>query len=44
VTKADMLVRKTAGLAKGLVPEIEVDRARALLFDLQQQVATSRAD
>ena len=44
VAKAEMLVRKTAGLAKGLVAEIEVDRARALLFDLQQQVATSRAD
>ena len=37
--KAEVLVRKTAGLAKGLVAEIEVDRARALLFDLQQQVA-----
>ena len=44
VAKAEVLVRKTAGLAKGLVAEIEVDRARALLFDLQQQVAASRAD
>ena len=35
--KAEVLVRKTAGLARGLVPEIEVDRARALLFDLRQQ-------
>ena len=44
VAKAEVLVRKTAGLAKGLVAEIEVDRARALLFDLQQQVAASRAN
>ena len=44
VAKAEVLVRKTAGLAKGLVAEIEVDRARALLLDLQQQVAASRAD
>ena len=42
--KAEELVRKTAGLAKGLVAEIEVDRARALLRDLQQQVAAARAD
>ena len=44
VAKAEVLVRKTTGLAKGLVPGIEVDRARALLFDLQQQVAASRAN
>jgi outer membrane protein TolC len=44
VAKAEVLARKTAGLAKGLVAEIEVDRARALLFDLQQQVAVSRAN
>ena len=44
VAKAEVLARKTAGLAKGLVAEIEVDRARALLFDLQQQVAASRAN
>ena len=31
-------------LAKGLVPEIEVDRARALLFDFQQQAAASRGN
>jgi outer membrane protein TolC len=42
--RSEVLARKTAGLAKGLVAEIEVDRARALLFDLQQQVATSRAN
>jgi outer membrane protein TolC len=44
VVKAEGLVQKTTGLARGLVPEIEVDRARALLFDLQQQVAVSRAN
>jgi outer membrane protein TolC len=44
VSRAEVLARKTAGLAKGLVAEIEVDRARALLFDLQQQVATARAN
>ena len=44
VAKANVLVQKTAGLARGLVPEIEVDRARALLFDLQQQAAASRAN
>ena len=44
VVKAEGLVQKTTGLARGLVPEIEVDRARALLLDLQQQVAASRAN
>ena len=44
VAKAEVLVDKTTGLAKGLVAEIEVDRARALLFDLQQQVAEARAN
>jgi len=44
VARAEVLVRKTTGLAEGLVPGIEVDRARALLFDLQQQVAASRAN
>ena len=44
VAKAKLLVPKTAGLAKDLVAGIEVDRARALLFDLRQQVAASRAD
>ena len=42
--KADVLVRKTTGLARGLVPEIEVDRARALLFDLRQEVIVARAN
>ncbi len=44
VAKAEVLVNKTAGLAGGLVPEIEVDRARALRFDLQQQEAAARAN
>ena len=44
VMKAEGLVKQTAGLARGLVPEIEVDRARALQFDLQQQMARARAD
>jgi len=42
--RADALVRKTAGLAKGLVAEIEVDRARDLAFDLRQQIAAARAN
>jgi outer membrane protein TolC len=42
--KANDLVNRISGLAKGLVPEIEVDRARALQYDLQQQVATARAN
>jgi outer membrane protein TolC len=44
VARAEALTKHTAGLARGLVPEIEVDRARALLFDLRQQVAGARAD
>ena len=41
--KADDLVRRIRGLARGLAPEIEVDRARALLLDLEQEIAASRA-
>ena len=44
VGRAEVLVRKTTGLARGLVPQIEVDRARALLFDLQQEVIVARAN
>lgn len=44
VARGEVLARKTAGLAKGLVAGIEVDRVRALLFDLRQQVAASRAN
>ena len=42
--KAEVLVRKTAGLARLLVPEVEVARARALLYDLRQEVTMSRAN
>ncbi len=42
--KAEALVRKTAGLARDLVPEIEVDRAKALLYDLRQEVIVARAN
>jgi outer membrane protein TolC len=42
--KAQILVNKTTSLARGLVPEIEIDRARAELYDLQQQVAAARAN
>ena len=41
VDKAKLLVDKTTSLARGLVPGIEVDRARAELFDLEQQVAAA---
>jgi outer membrane protein TolC len=44
VAKAEALAGKTAGLARLLVAENEVDRAKALLFDLQQQVAGTRAN
>ena len=44
VARAEELVRKTAGLARGLVPEIEVDRRRALLFNLRQGVVAARAN
>ncbi len=41
--KAEDLVRRVEGLAPGLVPAIEIDRARALLLDLEQEIAASRA-
>jgi outer membrane protein TolC len=41
--KAEDLVRRIQGLARGLTPEIEVDRIRALLLDLEQEIAASRA-
>jgi outer membrane protein TolC len=44
VAKAEELVRKVTGLAEGLVSRIEIDRARSLLYDLQQQAVSSRAD
>ena len=40
--KAEVLVRQIESLAKGLVPEIEVDRVRVLLADLNQQAAAAR--
>jgi outer membrane protein TolC len=42
--KAKNLVNRTTSLARGLVPEIEVDRARAELYDLEQQEAAARAN
>ncbi len=42
--RAEGLVRKTEGLAHGLIPQIEVDRAKALLYDLRQQVVATRAN
>jgi outer membrane protein TolC len=44
VEKAQILVNKTTSLARGLVPEIEINRARAELYDLQQQTAAARAN
>ncbi len=41
--KAEDLVRRITGLARGLVAEIEVDRVRTLLLDLEQEIAASRA-
>ena len=41
--KADELLRRIESLAKGLVAEIEVDRARTLQADLNQEVAAARA-
>ena len=40
--KAEVLVKQIESLAKGLVPEIEVDRARVLRADLNQQAAAAR--
>ena len=42
--KGQVLVDKTTGLARGLVPAIEIDRAQAELSDLQQQTAVARAN
>jgi outer membrane protein TolC len=44
VAKNEDLVRRIEGLAKGLVAEIEVDRARSLLADLNQQAAAARSE
>ena len=42
--KAEELVKRVEGLALGLVPGIETDRARALSADLNQQAIAARAD
>jgi outer membrane protein TolC len=42
VAKAESLEKQIRGLAGGLVPQIEIDRVLALLFDLQQEAAASR--
>jgi len=43
VAKGEDLRKRIASLARGLVAEIEVDRARTTLADLQQQVEAARA-
>jgi len=42
--KANDLVSRIKGLAKDLVPAIEIDRALALQYDLQQQVAAEQGN
>jgi outer membrane protein TolC len=42
VRRAEELVRRTEQLAKGLVPPVEVSRARAELADCQEDVETAR--
>ncbi len=42
VAKAQDLERRIASLARGLVPEIEIDRAYTLLAELKQRRASSR--
>jgi outer membrane protein TolC len=42
--RADELVRQIESLAKSLVPEMEVDRARVLLAELNQQSAAARTN
>jgi outer membrane protein TolC len=44
VAKAETLVRRVTGLARGWAPANEIDRAKALLFDLQQQAAVARGN
>ncbi|MCY2987343.1 MAG: TolC family protein [Planctomycetota bacterium] len=43
VAKGEDLVKKISGLAAGLIPEIEVDRARAFVIELRQEVAGARS-
>ena len=42
ISKGKALEKQIRGLAEGLVPRIEIDRVRALLFDLEQEAAASR--
>lgn len=42
VTKGEDLVRRISALAKGLVPELEIDRVRAFVLELRQEVAGAR--
>lgn len=42
VAKGEDLIRRISGLAGGLVPEIEVDRVRAFVFALRQEMAGAR--
>ena len=42
VAKAEELVKQIESLAQGLVPEMEVDRARVLLAELRQQAAAAQ--
>jgi outer membrane protein TolC len=44
VAKARELVRRVEGLARGLTPPLEVDRARTLLADLEQAAISARED
>ena len=41
-SKAEELLRRVEALSAGLVPEVETDRARALLADLNQQAISTR--
>jgi outer membrane protein TolC len=44
VARARDLARRIRSLGRGLTSQIEVERANALLFDLEQQVASFRQD
>jgi outer membrane protein TolC len=44
VGKGEEMVKRIESLAREMVPEMEVDRARALLADLNQQAISSRTD
>jgi len=44
VGRGEQLVEELKVLSRDLIPQVEVDRARRLLADLQQEVATARQD